>query len=300
MLTKKSIVLNGVQDRSKRALMTIESGEDCLSGTVRLYNFGTQPRGIISLGICHNGKVAKAGLTHTGGMLFSFTCSMKDIPENFSCAIVNFLDGEPTPILYGTSEGYTSCEDIFDEVVSSLSQTQNIEEVESVLDQNGIDFDDKLKEEIEENITQCLQNCSDCENCQYKKFYMQSVSTMGEEKIEEEQPPQFYHELKGQIDSLFENNPEEEYLQQIIPNSKWVKVAIDKGEDFYVLGLIYQDEILKYICYGVPGVYQKIPPRELSGFPVWLPLDQEKPQGFGYWLSYQDASNGESVKAIVV
>lgn len=105
--------------------------------------------------------------------------------------------------------------------------------------------------------------------------------------------------MKGQIDSLFENNPTEEYLETLIPNSKWVKVELKNG-DYYVLGLIYQDQQLKYICYGVPGVYQTLPPRQLSGYPVWFPLDSNKNEGFGYWLSYQDAENGESVKAVII
>ena len=78
------------------------------------------------------------------------------------------------------------------------------------------------------------------------------------------------------------------------------KVSIDDNGDYYVLGLLYEGENLKYICYGVPGVYQKYPPRELSGYPIWFPLDENSPEGFGYWLSYQDANSGESVKAVVI
>ena len=70
-------------------------------------------------------------------------------------------------------------------------------------------------------------------------------------------------------------------------------------ENYYVFGLIKKDEQVRYICYGVPGIYQKTPPRELAGFPSWLPLDSQNFEGFGYWLTYQDADSGESVRAIV-
>ena len=73
----------------------------------------------------------------------------------------------------------------------------------------------------------------------------------------------------------------------------------EESGDYYVLGLIYEEDELKYVCYGVTGIYQKNPPRELSGYPVWFPLDKEKREGFGYWLTYQDAESGKSVKAIV-
>ena len=70
--------------------------------------------------------------------------------------------------------------------------------------------------------------------------------------------------------------------------------------DFYVFGLLYDDnENIKYVCYGVPAVFEENPPDELSGYPIWLPLDKDNAKGFGYWLTYQDASTGEPVKAII-
>ena len=106
-------------------------------------------------------------------------------------------------------------------------------------------------------------------------------------------------EIKGQVDSLFDNNAKEDYLEEIIPNSKWVKVDFGESGDYYVLGLIFEAEDLKFIVYGVPGVFQKNPPKELAGYPVWFPLDKNKPESFGYWLSYQDAKTGDSIKALV-
>lgn len=304
MLSKKSIVLNGVSEKDKRAVLSLECDGEMASGSLRLYNFGTEPRGIISLGIYHNNEVIKAGLTHKGGMLFNFSCNLTSIPTSFSCAVVNFLDGEPKPILYGNSDGYGGEEMVFNEVISSLSKAQNISDVENILDRHEVDYEDNLKEEIENNIDLCLREgaCSDCENCQYKKFYYNSFNLLNEDKIDEKiiQNEKFYIEMKPQIDELFANNPSEDYLENLIPNSKWVKVSLESGEDYYVLGLIYEENNLKYICYGVPGVFQKNAPRELSGYPVWFPLDEERPQGFGYWLSYQDADSGESVKAVVV
>lgn len=308
MLSKKSIVLNGVEENSKRAVLTLECDGEFTKGSVRLYNFGSQPRGIISLGLYYDNQVIKAGLTHSGGMVFSFNCTMPNIPQRFSCAVVNFLDGEPKPILYGNSEGYSDHEKLFEDVIQSLSNTRNISEVEEVLDKHGIDYDEEYKNEIENEISKCLQSesCQNCEECKYKKFYFQSLKTLESKENEEnlnennQTAHTFYDEMKGQIDVLFKNNPSEEYLEKLLPNSKWVKVSLEESEDYYVLGLIYEDERLLYICYGVPGVYQKEAPRELSGYPTWFPLDEDNPQGFGYWLTYQDADSGESVKAVVV
>ncbi|MBQ8792320.1 MAG: hypothetical protein IJZ62_01745, partial [Clostridia bacterium] len=249
----------------------------------------------------------KAGLTRTENMLYSFGCNIKKLPDNFSCAVVNFAQGDPQPILYGNSSGLTQ-EAVFDSVVMAMRETKNVSEVEQLLDKNHIDYDEELKEEIENEIDKCM---GECENCKYKKFYYEQKLASGmslEEEVEENEEENnfdedkltFYNEIKNQIDDLFENNPEEGYLQNLIPNSKWVKVKVDGEGNFYVLGLIYENEQLKYICYGVPGVYQEVPPRQLSGYPVWFALDEENPNNFGYWLSYQDADTGESVKALII
>lgn len=308
MYNKKSIVLNGVDSTSQRAVLTLEEDGDILNGRVRLYNFATPPKGIISLGIYSYGKVVKAGLTHTSGMLYTFLCQTSTIPSDFSCAVVNIINGEAKPILYGSSFNSPSQEEIYDKVITSLSGASSMSEVEKVLDDYQIDFDDDEKEEIEKEIDKCMEDldCDSCKDCKYKKYYFSNIAKLDtstlpndNSKEEEKSSENFYLEMKSQIDTLFENNPNEEYLQELIPNSKWVKVDIENG-DYYVLGLIYENEKIKYICYGVPGVYQKKAPRELAGYPIWFPLDEEKSDGFGYWLSYQDADSGESVKAIIV
>ena len=304
MINKKSIVLNGVEDKSQRAVLTIECDGEMANGRLRLYNFGVEPRGIISLGINDGKKVVKAGLTHSSGMLFTFMSELKQIPEKFSCAVVNFVGGEPRPILYGCSEGYQDREKVVEQVIDSLSLAKNSKQVEEVLDKYDIDYDDKEKKEIEEEIDKEMakdEKCQkDCDNCEYKKFYMEHTRKMDVKNDAPVKEQRFYDEMKEQIDSLFASNPNEDYLMQLLPNSKWVKVNIDDNGDYYVLGLIYEDDNLKYICYGVPGVFQKFPPRELSGYPIWFPLDEDKPEGFGYWLSYQDSNTGESVKAVVI
>lgn len=308
MVVRKNIVLNGVENDSKKAVLTLECDGETTKGRIRLYNFGIEPKGIISLGIYQEGKVSKAGLIKASGMLYTFSCDCQRLTDHFSCAVINFVDGEPKPILYGNSNGYTDEDKIFGQVMMALSQSKNITEVEDALDKYGVEFEEKLKDEIDEEINKAMaqdvescqkESCNDCESCQYKKFYF-SQNIENQENEESSIEEMFYLEMKPQLDDLFANNPSEDYLQELLPNSKWVKVKIDDNGNYYVLGLIYEEQKLKFICYGVPGVYQKDAPRELSGYPVWFPLDENKPQGFGYWLSYQDADSGESVKATVI
>ena len=325
MLSKKSIVLNGESTTNNRAVLSLECDNENLSGRLRLYGFAKEPNGIISLGIYNDGKVVKAGLTKVSNMLYTFKTDLNCIPNKFSCAVVNFINSEPKPILYGNSEGPVDRNKIFDSVVESLKDADSIEEVENVLDKYDINYDNELQKEIDEKICEeinendikmCSENnYKNCENCEYKKHYFMSINKINniqeninkiDEKInknsenteKKEKISNFYLEMKPHIDNLFDKNPAEEYLENIFKDSKFVKVKLDE-DNYYVVGLIYDDAQIKYICYGVPGVYQQNPPKELSGYPVWIPIDEDKPQDFGYWITYQDAVNGESVKAII-
>lgn len=316
-MTKKSMVLSSVKEDEKKAVLSLEFDNGNLSGRVRLYNFPSEPMGIMSLGLTSENGVIKAGLTKESNMLFKFGTTVKNMPDNFSCAIINFVGGQPNPILYGSSQGLGDIEKTLGQVVSSLKNTTSVKEVEEVLDDYGVDYDEQVKEEIQQEIDKQFalhedRDCEykDCQNCPYKKFFFEhnelgSAKTMSpeeikkSEKIEETEEGSFFDDIKNQVETLFSQNKPEEFLEQAIPSSKWVKVDFDDGGDYYVFGLIYEEEVLKYVCYGVPAIYSPQAPKQLSGFPVWFPLDKAKRDGFGYWLSYQDANTGESIKAIV-
>lgn len=102
----------------------------------------------------------------------------------------------------------------------------------------------------------------------------------------------FYNRVQEQVNSLLLNNPSFETLENVIESSKFCKVDTDDG--YYVFGLIYDNENVKYLCYGVPAENNSSPPKELEGYCQWLPTDSENSSGF--WISYQDAVTGKNVK----
>lgn len=326
-MKRKSIVLSGVNGENKKAVLSLEETGAEICGTVRLYNFEEELQGVSSLGFYFNNAVKKSGLTYKSKMLYTFFLDVKQIPNEFSCALVNFQNAEAKPILYGASDGKD--DDIYATIISELRDEHTLSKTQSVLDNYGVDFEKNEKEEIEKEIDKfCHEDPSQCEHCVYKEFFYENsqnqektLSLQKTEKISEEieekvkkdiifeendnenekgveKEPNFIERLKPQIDELFKKNPLEERLQKIIPSSKWVKVDYEDDGDFYVFGLLYDEsENVKYVCYGVPAIFEETPPKELSGYPIWLPLDEK--DGFGYWLVYQDAETGEPVKAIV-
>ena len=105
----------------------------------------------------------------------------------------------------------------------------------------------------------------------------------------------FYDNIAEQIEDLFSKYPAETDLETLIPNSKWAKIDYENNGNHYVLGLIYEDISLKYICYGVPGVYSDTAPNGLDNYTQWLPTNVNQPTENGYWVMYQDALTGESI-----
>ena len=104
----------------------------------------------------------------------------------------------------------------------------------------------------------------------------------------------FYEMIAEQLNELFDKYPRDHTLENLIDNSKWVKLKHDDNK-YYVVGIIYNNNDIKYICYGVPGNYSKEPPTELKNYSQWLPTDITNPFDNGYWVMYQDADTGENI-----
>ena len=339
MFTKRTIILNSVEHDLHKAVISLERTGEQLKGSVKLYNFKEEPKGVLTLGILCDGEVYKAGLNRIALNQYQFNTYIKNEIKDFTCALVNSYNGEIKPLLIGASNGASS-QSAEIRLASSLGalQKKSMDAVKKILDDNQIDLEEDTEQLINDEIS---KNCDEnCFLCPYKKaFYSDnnideeknvenqaccSVKNIEEkyekdnenlennsnfeennEKFEEkdeinEDKLSFYDEIKEQLGMLFTKYDEAKDLEDIIPNSKFVRIEYDDSGLFYVLGLIYENEQIKYVCYGVPGIYSDECPQELKGLSQWLPLDEGQPQGKGYWLSYQDAQNGENIKIEVV
>lgn len=112
------------------------------------------------------------------------------------------------------------------------------------------------------------------------------------EKYSAENP--YFKTVRKELEDIFNKFKKEEALERVIPESKWVKIFFSE-EKYYVVGLVKEDNTLKYICYGVPSFFSENPPDALKGFCSFVPLSVIKPKGNGYWMMFQDAISGECV-----
>jgi hypothetical protein len=108
------------------------------------------------------------------------------------------------------------------------------------------------------------------------------------------EPSTFWEQVQDQVLKLLDEYPSETTLSKLLPDTRWAKVDYDNSGKYYVVGVIGKDKP-QFVCYGVPANYTPQPPQELDGYCQWLPI-QDNPQGKGYWLIYQDAITGDSIK----
>lgn len=104
----------------------------------------------------------------------------------------------------------------------------------------------------------------------------------------------FYDKVKGEIESVFGKYPKVTDLEKLIEGSRWAK--IDYGENkFYVFGVLYSEGNAEYICYGVPATDNSVPPESMRELASFIPSSEENTNS-GYWVMYQDARTGASIK----
>jgi len=104
----------------------------------------------------------------------------------------------------------------------------------------------------------------------------------------------FYERMKGEIEGILSAYPAEEHLESVVSGSKWVKISYGDGK-FYVFGVIYGDGKPQYVCYGVPTDKSDVPPESMRGLASFIPLSADE-RNNGFWVMYQDAQTGASLK----
>lgn len=116
-----------------------------------------------------------------------------------------------------------------------------------------------------------------------------------EEEEEEPAPPRlaggdFYARMKGDVQKIFSSYPREEELEAAMENSRWAKISYAEGK-YYVFGVLSVEGVPRYLGYGVPSKNAQTPPKSLEGSASYMPTASG-----GYWIMYQDATTGVSVK----
>lgn len=272
---KKTVLLTNQANYEKgMAILTIEQSGSGVFGSIK--TFDIPKTGNLVLGITVDSKSAiKQNVIFANGNVFNFKLPTDfNINGKIGCVLVDLSHNEVNALVWGTNGNSAEYKkdiiNVFnnDIKVSTYSEPKLAEKdiPQAKMEENKPtqDIDPKLFED-DENIEEIIDK------------------EMGEND-------DFYGLISDQIDDLFNKFPSEERLVEIVPNSRWIKVDYDGDGKQYVLGLVYDQNEVKYICYGVPSDKDNAPPSVLESYSQWLETDDG-----GYWVMFQYAKTGENV-----
>ena len=301
---KKTILLSNA--KNDIAVLNIFKDNQNTFGSIKHANFNGDN---LILGICvDNVKILKQNLSLVnGGYNFKFGNSF-DINSNIGCVIVEKNATNIEPKVWGNNNNIVDFKqkiiDDFKEVDSASKvnkQCKTIVDLKTNIDKDNSDYKDELNEidksiENEENLLMKIDEdkLNNEVESQAQSLFEDNNAQIEKEikEVLKEDTADFFDMISEQIDDLFENNKRDEVLERIIPNSKWVRVKFEENQKEYVVGLVYELGVLKYVCYGVPGDINNNPLTGLEDYSQWLPINDEE----GLWVMFQDAKTGENVK----
>lgn len=229
----------------------------------------------------------------------------KESAENIMKEIQSLYDDEAV-----ATENYYDKDDEIKEKLDFIAkfENENFESEKATTKDNDNDLESQVEgaindiqmEEVaftsEKKTVDTLDDFLDNSQEIFKDINLDDIGDNTEkEKIDYSQENPYYEHIRNDIQDILAKFPEDKSLQNIIPNSKFVRINYAENK-FYIVGVVFERKKEKYICYGIPDKYSKTPPKELKGYCQFIPLSMFNLSGDGYWMMFQDAVNGACVK----
>lgn len=223
---------------------------------------------------------------------FSFNSKFKDRPaetvsekEPLKEPIQILKDILEEPKIYLTNnKAETKLEETCEEEINSESQSHSdneFEEINDGLETDKVYIDNDILLREDSTLNDELEIAGE-------NYYEENV-------LNNFKPvKQFYETIKSELNELFNKHEREAVLEKLIPQSKFCKIMYEEDK-YYIVGLIFEDKVPQFICYGVPSFNPNVPPKELKGFSGFIPTNPDNMAELGYWIMYQDADTGETV-----
>lgn len=277
MVLKRTIILSNKDKDYDRAVAFVNIKRDSRGTQAVLKCYNLQNFDKLCFGLCEDDKqIIKQEFDPSAHEVVFNVNSNFDIDGDVGCVIVSIKGEEVRPILWGK----TGCLDVL------------FPQKEIVRDDKGrFSKKEELFEPLPDMELDRLVN-EEMEKQEVKVSAIEEDTLSGNQGLDGDT---FYALISDQVEELFNKYPKEEVLQQLVPHSKWVKVSYDDKGQEYAVGLIYEEEVLKYLAYGVPASKDAEVQEEIQPYSQWIPLDPTSPDSRGFWVMYQDAITGDSV-----
>lgn len=187
---------------------------------------------------------------------------------------------------------------------NKADEKQRLYDDEAVATENYFDFDKQIKNKMEKiKVNNDLQSENELPAFDGKTQKNKSQTAFDVDKNEKDTCPfkennlDFYNGARAELEIIFSKFPKENNLSLLFPQSRWAKINYS-DDKYYVVGVIKEKGVEKYICYGVPATYSPTPPKALDGYCSFIPLSIFNFKGEGYWMMFQSAKDGSCVKSI--
>lgn len=317
---KKTVFLSNKQNSNSKemAIVTFEKKNSSIFGTIKTFNIDNKNNYL--LGIKNNNTILKQNIMLDNNK-YNFILSGKlNLEDELGLVLLTNNSNTYTPIIWGSDKISNYKNQILNSLKNTFDKIKSNELVNKKIPQQKTQDKDKIvpfsidkneycytpyKQSLKENVNENSYSQISLEEEVVPPYH--EVATAAAKLFESDDneineiinkeiksEKSFYNMIAEQLEELFNKYPREENLERLIDNSKWVKIVHDDNKS-YVVGIIIDNTDIKYICYGVPGNYDKEPPIEMKAYSQWLPTDIRDPYSIGYWVMYQDANTGENV-----
>ncbi len=236
------------------------------------------------------------------------------LDKDISCTVVDTNNDKFEPILWGSSSNSTQNNGIIQSLKNMVTKIQTTKQVpiKTIDNESNKTAQEPIKIDTKKNNQKdnyvYSQISLEPEQISFEDIAIASTVNTAENLFnttEEElentidsalnSEHNFYNMIADQLDELFARYPRETNLEKLIDNSMWCRINTETDNKHYVVGIIKDNNDIKYICYGVPGNYNIEPPIEMRDYSQWLPTDTTDPYNNGYWVMYQDSDTGENI-----
>ncbi len=105
----------------------------------------------------------------------------------------------------------------------------------------------------------------------------------------------YYLSVKRELDGLFSRYPQDKTLCKAFAYSEWARLRGTADDPQYLVGAVYENGRVKYLCYALAAKEPDNPPEEIRGVCSFVPVSPLL-GAKGFFVLFQSAASGECVK----
>ncbi len=249
-----------------------------------------------------------------GKSLFNILTDMEI--ENGFCAVLCFVKNDVSPIAYGVNgEATYEWKRILNAAMpltnknfpktaqsSEIAQTAAVEREETTYNDERLASENYFKEEErEQELFQEIiddapsQSAAEDEKAQEWANPSQDANAQDVRHPFATETDGYYLSVKSEIDELLRSYPKDDTLCGAFSCSEWVRIKGEEGNPKYLVGIVYDNEKAKYICYALAAEDKNCPPQEIKDVCAFVPSNLFD-ENVGFFVIFQSTATGECIK----